>query len=268
MGLQNEKAVAAHLLLENVYESNLVSDIAKLDYLAGNLGRTNRCPLDALLPFVDNLYVFGYLSREECDFQNGRLSSTSREKGSAKLVVANIAIALETALGKHCNTAIVHTVADGKAESSTIRMTIARINKDTFHKAKRIWFGLHPGKEVAGYFVAKCYVSDVPLEQLHRSLPVFERSLVRSNRYDIYSIDYTQYFSGVLDQKALVANLGFEMAGNFCIAIGGDGPRILENTASVGEHVCTWIETEPEGYTSHTKIYNKIVSNFEAGEIR
>ena len=269
MGLRSEKAVAAHLLLENAHESNLVPDIAKVDYLAGNLGRTNLRSLVGLPPFVDDIYVFGYLSREECVFRNRRLSCTSGKDGCAKLVVANIANALERALGKcRANTAIVHTVGEGKAESSSIRATIAKIEKTTSHKAKRNWFGLHPGKEIAGYFVAKCDVSEVSLKELHRALPVFERSLVGGSGYGIYSIDYTQDFSGVLDRKALVDFLGFETAENFCTAIGGDGPRILENTDSVGEHVCTWIETAPEGHTTRTKIYNKVVSNFEAGEIR
>ena len=53
----------------------------------------------------------------------------------------------------------------------------------------------------------------------------------------------------------------------FCAAIGANEQTILENTDSVGEHVCTWISTTAEGRTARTKIYNKVVSNFEAGEI-
>ena len=44
MGLRTEKAVAAHLLLENTHKSNLVCDIARVDYLAGNLGCTHLRP--------------------------------------------------------------------------------------------------------------------------------------------------------------------------------------------------------------------------------
>ena len=65
-----------------------------------------------------------------------------------------------------------------------------------------------------------------------------------------------------------MANLGFQKAGNFCTVIGGEGPKILENTASIGEHVCTWIATTPERRTTRTKVYDKVVSNFEAAEIR
>ena len=172
MGLRCEKSVATHLLLENAYESNLSSDISKVEYLAGNLGRTNLCPLDGLPAFVEDIFVFGYLSREECVFQKGKLS-----------------------------------------------------------------------------------------------LHVFAKCLVGYG-YGIYSIDYTQDFSGVLDRKALVDNLGFRKARDFCTAIDEKEPTILENTNTVGEHVCTWISTTAEGHTARTKIYNKVVSYFEAGEIR
>ena len=246
-----------------------MSDISKVDYLAGNLGKTNLRPLEGLPAFVDDIFVFGYLSREECVFRKGKLSCTSGEEGAAKLVVASIANALERALGRreYMPTAIVHTVAVGNSGSSTIRATIAKIEKNTLHKAKRKWAQIHPQKKIAGYFVAKCDVSEVPLEELHSGLHVFETCL-ENYGYGIYSIDYTQDFSGVLDRKALVDHLGFRKAGDFCTAIGKNEPAILENTDNVGEHVCTWIAATEEGHTTRTKIYNKVVSNFEAGEIR
>ena len=269
MGLRCEKNVATHLLLENAYDSNLLSDISKVDYLAGNLGHTNLRPLEGLPAFVDDIFIFGYLSREECVFRKGKLSCTSGEQGVAKLVVASITNALERALGKrgYMPTAIVHTVAAGNSGSSTIRATIAKIEKNTLYKAKRKWEQIHPQKKIAGYFVAKCDVSEVPLEELHGGLHVFEKCL-EGYGYGIYSIDYTQDFSGVLDRKALVGHLGFRKAGDFCTAIGEKEPAILENTDNVGEHVCTWIANTEEGHTTRTKIYNKVVSNFEAGEIR
>ena len=54
MGLRAEKRVAQHILLENTYEDNLVSDISKVDYTNGNLGPTNLQPLDGLPMFVDD----------------------------------------------------------------------------------------------------------------------------------------------------------------------------------------------------------------------
>ena len=159
MGLRCEKNVAEHLLLENAYQSNLLSDISKVDYLEGNLGSTNLRPLEGLPAFVDDIFVFGYVSREECVFQRGKLHCTSWEKGVAKLVVASIANALERALGKrgYMQTSLVHTVAVGEAATSTIRATIAKIEKDTLYRAKGKWKEIHPKKEIAGYFVAKCF---------------------------------------------------------------------------------------------------------------
>ena len=45
-----------------------------------------------------------------------------------------------------------------------------------------------------------------------------------------------------------------------------DKGTILDNISSVGDHVCSWIHTT-RGYTLRTKIYNKAVSQFEAGEV-
>lgn len=40
IGLRAEKNVAKHLLAENGWESSLVADVSKVDYLEGHLGRT------------------------------------------------------------------------------------------------------------------------------------------------------------------------------------------------------------------------------------
>ena len=119
MGLRSENAVSANLLLENAHESNLVSDISKVDYLAGNLGRTHLRPLPGLSTFVDDVFVFGYLRREDCVFHRGHLPCTTGEDSSAKNTVARISTAARESLGTapdgttRCNiqTDIVHTLA-------------------------------------------------------------------------------------------------------------------------------------------------------------
>ena len=119
MGLRSERAVSTHLLLENAYESNLVSDISKVDYLAGNLGRTHLRPLPGLPTFVNDVYVFGYLLREDCVFHGGRLSCTTGEDSSAKNTIARISTAARECMGTapdgticdHIQAHIVHTIA-------------------------------------------------------------------------------------------------------------------------------------------------------------
>jgi len=81
MGLRCKKYVAEHLLLEDAYQSNLWSNISKVDYLEGNLGTTNLHPLEGLTAFADDIFVFGYVSREECVFQRGKLCCTSGRRG-------------------------------------------------------------------------------------------------------------------------------------------------------------------------------------------
>ena len=41
----------------------------------------------------------------------------------------------------------------------------------------------------------------------------------------------------------------------------------MANTDSLGKHVCTWVCTSGASYTVCTKFYNKVVSNFEAGDV-
>ena len=70
----------------------------------------------------------------------------------------------------------------------------------------------------------------------------------------------------MVDRNALVAHLlanGFKMQGS---GIPSDKGTILDNTSSVGDHVCTWLH-EARGHTVRTKIYNKVVSQYEAGEV-
>ena len=43
--------------------------------------------------------------------------------------------------------------------------------------------------------------------------------------------------------------------------------RLAHDIGDVGGLVCTWLRTSKAGYTVRTKLYNKVVSNFEAGEV-
>ncbi|MEW8689135.1 MAG: hypothetical protein AB2556_25215 [Candidatus Thiodiazotropha sp.] len=80
------------------------------------------------------------------------------------------------------------------------------------------------------------------MDQLQVSLPAFERLLL-AHGYGLYCIDYTQDFSWVLDQEALVDHLcaseGFHEQDNLAAAMRADVPTILANTGSVGDHVYT-----------------------------
>ena len=65
--------IAYNVLFENTYDSNLVSDISKVDYLAGNLGPTDLHPLEGVGPFVDDIYIHGYCREEQMECSGRRI---------------------------------------------------------------------------------------------------------------------------------------------------------------------------------------------------
>ena len=266
MGLRNEASVAFHILQENVWESNLVSDIAKVDYLADNEGQTNLHPLEGLPPFVDDVYVYGPLAVEDVVVVHGRPSCTTGENGTAKRLVAKLAGLAWEVWRQKLHVSIVHTV--GRASSGKISETLEQIGQSGLGQlAATQWHRIQPEATIAAYFVAKCDVSELPMQDLQKGLQGFCRHLL-SIGSGLYQIVYTRDFAGTLDRPALVAHLveqGFRQQGDQPTQ--NDSGCILDNTTSVGHHVCTFVQTKNDR-TIATKFYNKIVSQIEAGDVR
>ena len=59
-----------------------------------------------------------------------------------------------------------------------------------------------PVSSVHSQFVAMLYVSEIPIQKLHKIIPKFEKRLL-ANEYGIYSTDNTRNFSRTLDSKNL-----------------------------------------------------------------
>lgn len=57
MRLRAGKNVAKHLLVENGWESNIVADSSKVEYLEGHQGRIQLQPLEGLPILFDDLYT-------------------------------------------------------------------------------------------------------------------------------------------------------------------------------------------------------------------
>ncbi len=269
MGLRSAKAIAPHLCLENAYGSNLVSDISKVDYLANHLGRTQLQPLDGLPLFVDDIFVFGYLSKDDVVSCKGRVLCKTGDQGASCRVVGQVANLARHAFGKILHVQIANTISIA-GPSRTIRSTVAQIERQAGNAYHTAWKKIYQ-QEPFGIVLQKIAVSDVDIDLLQEKLPEFARSLA-ANGFGMYCIDYTQDFSGVLDRPALLEYLvqekGFRVAGDFVGALEGDVPTIYDNTNSVGNHVLQWVSKNKNGRTTRHKIYNKVVSNFEAGEVR
>ena len=270
MGLRTEKSIALHLLQENTYESNLVSDIANAPYLRGNAGRTHLAPIPGFPPFVDDIYVYGRLLERDTVRVGNRVSCTTGEHGSAARIVSQISLFVRDVWPpgehKHIHVSIANTVAVGSG--TRIPQTIQGIEERDEGRLASTWAALHGGERAAAYFVAKLDVSELPIAALHAGLPKLQRLLV-ANGIALYQVDYTQDFSGTLDRKALVQHL--EEKHRFAHQ-GQEPPQnpqgcILDNTSSVGNHVATFVWTTGTRALS-TKFYNKLVSQIEAGDVR
>ena len=175
MVLRNEKNVALNILQENTWESNLVPDIARVDYLAAHQGKTNLQPLEGLPPFCDDYFVHGRLRNEEIVRVRGqRPMCTTGEEGSAKRVCKKISIAAEEVWNRKLHVSIVDTVSRN-SPCSRILETIRQIEADEGYRTKSKWEELYPGEEEAAFFVAKVDVSELELGVLQEELPAMQR---------------------------------------------------------------------------------------------
>ena len=271
--------IAYNILFENTFHGNLVPDISKVDYLAGNLGPTDLQPLEGVGPFVDDMYIFGYCRKEQMEC-SGRRIWYKKSMGAAATVVRSIAGVLATSIytDKKYHVSIQNTTRTDTI--GTICNTIRKIEEATDGKTRKRWLEannigeayterLEDQNAIVGVFVAKVDLSEYSIEETKEFLPRIQEFLDGS-AYGIFSIDYTQDFSGTLDRDKLVDHLlsiGCRMQGDETEKVQDSLATILDNTKSVGNHVCTLAE-EYGGLFVRRKIYNKIVCQFEAGTIQ
>ena len=201
MEIRCKKYTAKHILLENCYESNLLPDIACVDYLEGNKGRTKLEELEGLPLFVDDLYVFGYVGEIDIVRKRGRVLLSTGPTGSAGKIVRNLHSAAKNIFDSFVPTTIVHSIGYEK-EGGRVRSTIQRIERDTDYKTRDIW-KKHTSMEPAAVFVAKLDVSVLDVDFLLEKLQEFEKE-IQIRGYGIYCIDYTKDFAGTLDRHTLV----------------------------------------------------------------
>ena len=273
MGIRASKGVAEHILKDNAYEDNLISDISTVDYTKGNKGKTHLQEIPGFGIFVDDLYVYGYLRKEDIVYNRvGGIQCTTGANGSASYIIEQIRAIVKYTLGRDnpssLHTSIMHTIALDKKSKGTILETIDKIEKNT--NVIDEWKEYNNVEEAAAAFVIKVDVSNIPLEKLQNNILDLEIKLLGIG-YAIYCVDYTQDYSGTMQRDKLInyflENLPFRMQGGDYIP---DAEyTILDNVQSVGRNVLSFIhENEKTKNLHRVKLYNKIVSNFEAGEVR
>ena len=239
MGIRAEKKIAEHILKENIYDDNLISDISETDYTANNNGKTHLKPIDGCGLFVDDLYIYGYLGVGDIVFdRNGGINCTTGNNGSASFVIEQVRAIVKYTIGKdnplpiHIN--FMHTIEIGKAKGGRIFSTIEGIEEHINIKQK--WKECNNGEKPIGAYVLKIDVSNIPLQTLQENLLLFQTKLLTIGNA-IYCVDYTQDFSGTLHKKELIdylltyKNFRLEKSEDY-----GDY-TILNNAESVGDNV-------------------------------
>ena len=255
-----------------IHPTNLLSDISNVDYTKGNLGPTDLEPLEGLEMFIDDIYVYGYLSRSSLVDKAGKALLSTGQNGHAKRVVDAIQMCIGASFGTgFIPVQIIQTIRTNTF--GIVGKTIEAIERKSNNECIDQWRYITNEaleEDPTACFVAKLDVSKVPIQKLHRHLHTFQKHLLAIG-YNLYCVDYTQDFSGTLSRTNLISFLmsqGYQLQDTQgVLAFNEDTPTILENTSSVGNNVCTWISTE-NGKTIRVKLYNKIVSNFEAGEVQ
>ena len=269
MGKRSALKIAEHILKENTHEDNLINDIANVDYTKNHQGKTHLKKIEGFPVFVDDLYIYGYLGREDIAYTpKGKITNTEGVDGSARQVVDLLREAVRDTIAKNSNIPhinIMHTVEIGNQQNSSILKTIEEIEKTT--PTRKRWEKRNNRQAVA-VFVAKVDVSNIEMEELQKYTLELENFL-NLYGYMVYCVDYTRDFSGTMDKEELTRYLreeeNFKMEGE---SQDMDNENIiLNNSSSVGRNVLTYTRKE-NNQNLRVKVYNKIVSNFEAGDVR
>ena len=273
MGIRAEKKIAEHILKQNVYGSNLISDISTTDYTKNNNGKTNLKPIEGHDVFVDDLFIYGYLRKDDIVFNTtGGINCTTGKNGSASYIIeqirciTNYTIGRDTPFPIHVN--FMDTIKIGNnTKEGRILSTIRTIEK--YINVREKWIECNNGEEPFGVFIVKIDVSNISFTTLQDNLKILQRKLL-NNGNSIYSVDYTMDFSGTLNKKELIdylltyKNFRLEKSEDY-----GDY-TILNNSGSAGNNTLTFIyDNYGKGKTAYrAKLYNKPVCNFEKSDVR
>ena len=285
MQIRSEKRIAEHILIENVYDNNLICDISNVDYTKNNKGKTNLKSIEGNNVFVDDLFVYGYLSKDDVVFnKNGKISCTTGKDGAAVFIIEQVRSIVNYTIAKNCvfpthinfmTTIKIKNNEDDKREKITLK-TVKDIEKHI--NVKEYWETANNKKEAYGLFVLKIDVSNIAFKHLQDNLKLFQNKLICCG-FSIFSVDYTKDFSGTLNKKELINYLlsygGFRMENtkdNIDQDDCGYGDfTILRNSNSAGNNTLTYINEDKHGkykYTYRIKLYNKPVCNFEKSDVR
>ena len=206
---------------ENVYDSNLINDIAYVDYTENSKGYTSLQPLEGLPLFIDDLYIYKYIHMDDIERigERGVKLITGENKAASNTVKKFEAITNEV-FGEWCPQKITHTVRiiDGifysidKTDnfSSSILKTILFINSNRYKegyddnalKGYYEYYGKSEENKPVAVIKYKIDTSKLPSEVVLKNLTDFQKRINQLGA-GLFSTDYTRDFSGVIELNEL-----------------------------------------------------------------
>ena len=215
--LKELSSIVPHLAIENVFNSNLINDIAYVDYVENSKGLTRLKPLKGLPDYIDDLYIFKYIHRSEVEEEKNNANKIYLNKGkdaSASLIVKKFTSITTEVFGEFCERKIAFLVNLQNAkeqENSTIYQTLKNIERRTNKKAFSGYTNYYECKNPVGVIKYKINTSRLPLKKVLNNLNKLEKRL-NALGAGLMSIDYMRDLSGVLEKKRMVDHfleLGF-----------------------------------------------------------
>ena len=181
MGIRASKGVAEHILKDNAYEDNLISDIYTVDYTKGNKGKHIYRKNQGTVSSWTTCMFTNILERKILFIIGmGGIQCTTGANGSASYIIEQIRAIVKYTLGRDnpssLHTSIMHTIALDKKSKGTILETIDKIEKNTNVIDK--WKEYNNVEEAAAAFVIKVDVSNIPLEKLQNNILDLEIKLL------------------------------------------------------------------------------------------
>ena len=297
--LKELSSIVPHLATENVFDSNLIDDIAYVDYTENSKGLTCLKPLKGLPDYIDDLYIFKYIHHSEIEEATINANKIYLNKGkdkSASLIVKKFTSITTEVFGEFCEQKIVFLVNlqnEKEKENSTIYQTLKNIEKRTNRKAFYGYTDFYECKNPVAVIKYKVNTSRLTLKKVLDNLNKLEKRL-NTLGAGLMSIDYTRDLSGVLEKERMINHflkLGFieqsdseeENKKNYIVneftnfktwdektIKNDDGEtkiKILDTDSTCGRNTFKYIRNT-DSVCCVVKYYNKIVSNFEAGDVQ
>jgi len=271
LGLNNKhyvsKKVIRHLIKENGYNNNLVSDISKVDY--NKYYEQKHKKLEPIgVRFIDNIMLFSLVQPQYLEKgRGGQLKLLQREYGNINIKIKEKFIKYKIDVVKKGGVTGKNPLfLYGKDGAGDTRKFILK-TLDKRPEIKKFYIRTCFTEEAKNKIVAVPYkveLADIPADEVIDKLPLILEELKEHNIW-LMDADYTQDYRGNLHQEELknyLLSRGFRMEKT----ARRENKTIIDNDKSVGNNCLTFV-TEFKDVKIRCKLYNKYVCQLTSGSV-